>query len=237
MARLAQTESETRRLSEAVRLLDSERERLRARIASLERSIEDITGSIQRQSAAAMAPPAAPVTAVAAATIDANTPMPAATAPEHTAAAPAVVPSPQVATVAPATSAASETGVAPEGTADRITESPVQPAVGADVGGATNFDGLRTLWNSTRKANAASIEGLHPLVAVRETARGRGVELRLIVGPLADPDTAGQFCAALATAKRPCRIVAFEGQELALVAPESPRRPPTAPRSSVRPKP
>ena len=61
-----------------------------------------------------------------------------------------------------------------------------QPALGADLGGAANFDGLRGLWNSTRKTHAVLIEGLHPVVVVRENTRTRAAELRLIVGPMPD---------------------------------------------------
>ncbi len=102
---------------------------------------------------------------------------------------------------------------------------------------------LRGLWNSTRKTHAVLIEGLHPVVIVRENTRTRAAELRLIVGPLPDLETAAQFCATLSAAKRYCQPASFEGAELSLTAPEPPRRPVTAPerkappRPSVRPNP
>jgi hypothetical protein len=52
----AVTEAETRRLATQVRALAADRERLSARIASLERNLDDVTGSIKQQAA-----PAAPV--------------------------------------------------------------------------------------------------------------------------------------------------------------------------------
>ena len=50
-ARSAETENETRRLAQAVQALDAEREQLVTRIATLERNLEDITGSIRAQAA------------------------------------------------------------------------------------------------------------------------------------------------------------------------------------------
>jgi hypothetical protein len=117
----------------------------------------------------------------------------------------------------------------------------LQPAVGADIGGAAHFDALRTLWTSLRRTNAALVEGLHPVVIARENPRFRTAELRLIVGPLHDSEAAAEFCAALAAAKRYCQLATFEGTQLSLVAPEPPRRSVVAPdrksvpRASVRP--
>ena len=111
------------------------------------------------------------------------------------------------------------------------------PAFGVDIGGAASFDGLRALWNSTRKTHAALLEGLHPVVIVRENTRTRAAELRLIVGPLPDPESAAQFCATLAAAKRSCQPATFEGPELSLAAPDPPRRPAAAPERKAAPRP
>jgi hypothetical protein len=53
----AEAESETRRLAEAVRTLAADRNELLTRIGSIEQSLEDITGSINRQTAAESLPP------------------------------------------------------------------------------------------------------------------------------------------------------------------------------------
>ena len=53
-------ENETRRLSETVQALTADRDRLLARVASLERSLEDVTSSIKRQAAAVLGPPTLP---------------------------------------------------------------------------------------------------------------------------------------------------------------------------------
>jgi hypothetical protein len=93
-----------------------------------------------------------------------------------------------------------------------------------DVGGAVNFDGLRVLWHSSRNANAVLFEGLQPLVAVRES-KSRGVDLRLIVGPLASTEAATRMCAALLAARRSCQMTTYEGQPLPLAATPDAERP------------
>ena len=67
VTRAADMENETRRLSETVQALTADRDRLLARVASLERSLEDVTGSIKRQAAAVLAPPTRPLSAITAA--------------------------------------------------------------------------------------------------------------------------------------------------------------------------
>jgi hypothetical protein len=56
--RADEAEAETRRLAVKVRDLSGDRDRLNARLASLERSLDDVTGSITRQRAVAGRPPA-----------------------------------------------------------------------------------------------------------------------------------------------------------------------------------
>ena len=111
----------------------------------------------------------------------------------------------------------------------------IQPrAAGVDIGGATSFDGLRTLWNTIAATHYDLFEGLHPIVAVRENSKSRAADLRLIAGPLTDVETANRICTTLAAAKRYCRLVNFEGQPLALVVPEQNRRPAAKARSPIR---
>ena len=130
---------------------------------------------------------------------------------------------------------------APAAAAIRATTTPTREAsdteaaaageFGVDVGGAPRFDGLRALWHSTKGANPALFEGLHPIVAVRES-KSRGVDLRLIAGPLASTEAATRLCAALMAARRHCQMTTFEGQPLTLSAPEPERRPtPARPRN------
>ena len=208
LARLAATESDTRRLTEVVRTLSTDRERLMARLTVLERNLEDVTGSIKRQ--AAVPPPTA---------------MPAPPSPPGTPATPQNAGEPPNPRQAPNRVAT----VTPSGGAAEPDVTPPKPALGVDLGGAANFDGLRTLWNSIVAANPGLLDGMHPIVSVRENSKNRAADLRLAAGPLADADSAARICATLTAAKRYCLSTAFEGQPLALVAPEPPRRPKAAP--------
>ena len=213
IARINETEAETRRLAEAVRTLNSDRERLLTRIASLERNLEDVTGSIRRQTppAAAAQPQAAAVAAAPATSRE-----PPATVPAS--------PAPPTERTDPASEAAEETG----------------PAQGVDVGGAVSFEGLRALWNSTRTTNAAAVQGLKPVVVVRENTKTRTSEMRLVLGPLANAATAANLCATLTAARRYCQPVPFEGQQLSFAATAAPppaKRPPTAQEKKPAPTP
>lgn len=220
-AQAAELENETRRLAVAVRSLAADRERLLTRVAALERNLEDATGSIRRQAASA-ATESAPALPVPATTTIAATPPARATAPRTPAPPEAdgeedrsqAVTGTQIAT-APATEAA-----APEPTKPKLE-------YGVDIGGAVNFEGLRVLWNSTRNANAALVEGLQPVFVTRET-NTRGVNLRLILGPLPTTEAATRLCAILMAAHRYCQMTTFEGQQLSLAEPPRPAAAPPA---------
>jgi hypothetical protein len=210
-ARSAETENETRRLAQAMQALDAEREQLVTRIATLERNLEDITGSIRAQAAPAPPNPAPPQPAAVGAQ-----PEPAVSQPEPAGSRSAAVGS-EV--------AASETKPA------------AKPDIGIDVGGAPNFEGLRLLWNATRSVHAPGFEDLHPLALARENPKARGVELRLVVGPFADAKAASAICAALTGARRFCQPATYEGQPFSLDERErkpSPpaRRPAPAPKAA-----
>ena len=279
-------------LSEAVSGLTADRDRLVARIASLERNLEDVTGSIKQQAA----PPASvsaqtsmhvPTTAPAPASVPARETTPAqasAPAPASGAAAaprpmPALVPTataptpsspapsaprsqaqPEKEKVTPAVTTAPPAATPPPPPPPgAIAASPSAPAAppaaappptrvanlpeasdpegksrivdfGLDIGWATTFDGLRALWNSVRNNTADLFEDLHPMVAVREN-KSRGVDLRLVVGPVASSEAATQMCATLLAARRFCQMTIFEGQPLpqaSSVTEGEPRRTPSA---------
>lgn len=216
-ARAAEAENETRRLSEALRTLATDRERLVVRISALERNLEDVTGSIKRQVALAPAP---------------------ATADPAPAQRPSDDPPKSDANTAPA-GAASPPAASQIGSAPATPPEPAAAAVaqfGIEIGGAGSFDGLRTLWNSTRSNHAALLEGLHPVVAVRENAQTRAAELRLIVGPAATPDAAARLCAPFVAARRYCQPTTFVGQRLTLTVPVPERRPGTPPKLKTTPR-
>lgn len=203
-ARQTDTEDELRSLAESVRMLAADREQLLARLASLERNLQDVTGALQRD-AAAKAEPVLP-------SIEPPSPAAAITAAREEAEAPA-------ASSAPPTIAAARALPPIEPTRNIAEPAAPRPELGIDIGGAINFAGLRALWNSTRNNKAALLDNLRPLVLARENTRTRNVDLRLIVGPITDFEAAARLCTVLAEAHRYCQPVAFEGQTLSLTEP------------------
>jgi hypothetical protein len=287
--RQTEPDKATRHLTETVSGLTADRDRLAARIATIERNLEDVTGSIKQQAAF---PPASPPTAIQTsvhtptvaptpasvpAQVQSSTPAPApgpasaprpstlpALAPAPTAAAPAPAPpaprsnpaqpektTPPGATAPPPASvplpgaiAAAPTAPAappaatpsPEPTPTRVANLPEASEpdgksrivdFGLDIGGSTTFDGLRALWNSVRNNTADLFDDLHPMVAVREN-KSRGVDLRLVVGPIASSEAATQMCATLLAARRFCQMTIFEGQPLPQASAVTEPRTPTA---------
>ncbi len=180
---------ETGRLAETVRMLSADRERLSARIATLERNLTDMTGSIARPSDAASAT---------------QTPSTPAVIPPEVA-APVSVPVPRP---PPFPSQTQAPAAPPENVATR-------PEFGVDLGGATTVEGLRTLWAGVRSRHGGLLDGLRPIVSVREVARPGGVELRLVAGPFPNAASAARLCATLASLGALCQPALFDGQRLA----------------------
>jgi hypothetical protein len=212
---------EARRLAETVRLLAADRDRLATRVSALERNFEDVTGSI----------PTRPAGERAAAANPGASPLPPALAPGAVMNAEATRASPPPAT-APATVPAQTAALAPTQTPATPVRSvplaPIASATGAaastatktefgiDLGGAATVDGLRNLWATIKGTQAPLLEGLRPVAAVRDGAKPGMVELRLVVGPLANAGVAARLCAALAAAGLTCEPAVFDGQRLAL---------------------
>ncbi|MCC6776170.1 MAG: hypothetical protein IT537_05955 [Hyphomicrobiales bacterium] len=217
---------ELRRVSEVVHMLAGDREQLSVRVGTIERNLEDLTGSIKRQEAALtgtnQVPPAATAPAPAAPAASPTPPPAAPTSSPVAAAPPAGEP---LALTPKATAAVRQPAPAAEASKERAvtTLTPGSEAaaelghgeIAVDVGGATNFEGLRALWTSTKGTGITLLEGLYPVVAVRENNRTSSPELRLLVGPLPNVETAARLCAGFASARRYCQPVAFEGQRLA----------------------
>jgi TolA-binding protein len=87
---------------------------------------------------------------------------------------------------------------------------------GVDLGGANSIDGLRVLWRTLLKSNAAAISSLRPIIVVKERNNGLGMQLRLVAGPLSDAAAAAKICAALMESARSCETSVFDGQRLAI---------------------
>jgi hypothetical protein len=234
--RAADAESATRQLSEAISGLAADRDRLVTRIAKIERNLEEVTGSIKQQQQAVASPPAPAASPVAPPAV---TPAPAATPPASRN-QPEPTP-PQAATAAPAGAIAPAPSAPSFARVASVPEAPeVEPAksrivdFAIDIGGATTFEGLRALWSSVRGATADLFDDLHPMVAVRES-KSRGLDLRLVVGPIASTEAATRMCATLLAARRYCQMTIFEGQPLPQTALEPERRPAPAPTRTTSP--
>jgi hypothetical protein len=85
-----------------------------------------------------------------------------------------------------------------------------------DLGAATNVNTLRAHWGSVRAAHPAILEGMRPLVSVRQSSRPGFTEFHLVAGPIADADAAAKMCQLLAAARVQCRPSTFDGQRLDL---------------------
>jgi len=224
-------EIEAHRLSEAINVLAADRDRLQVRVSALERSLDDITGSI------ATAPPAGPPTAAepapaaappAAAPPAAAPPVPAPPLAALSAVAPAATPATaRQAPLPAATNPPARTAVPPSGAASRepaiapeesgaVGSVATKTEFGVDLGGATTVGALRALWQSLHDGHEALLEGLRPLMAVREGSKPGTVELRLVAGPVANAGAAARLCAALTSTGLPCQASIFDGQRLAL---------------------
>lgn len=134
--------------------------------------------------------------------------------PLPTAKVPSAAPdAPQQATVdpPPEASAALSLETRPEGPAT-VTRT----KLGLDIGTAKSLEGLRTLWRAAQRRHPTQLEGLHPIVHVRELSRPGGIQLRLVAGPIPTAAAAARLCAEIATNGTPCEPALFDGQRLAL---------------------
>jgi hypothetical protein len=86
---------------------------------------------------------------------------------------------------------------------------------GIDLGSASSIRGLRSLWRSILKSEAKELTSLHPIIALKERSNGgRGLQLRLVAGPLSDAAEAAKICAVLSENGRTCETAVFNGQRL-----------------------
>jgi hypothetical protein len=286
-----ESQNEARRLASAIETLNSDRDRLYARVTVLEQGLDSVTGAVARQNSApawpqaATAAPATPeppqpasqnpapapvVSPVAAAPAKPAEKPPADTAPakDSSAAAPQRAQAPQAQApqnspqnspaVTPATPLmASKSMLAPpdapagklipsETPMSAITASPMPEVVasaqaadtaerdppkvavqrtefGVDVGSANSLGGLRALWRGLLKSKSnAPLAALRPIIVVKESNSGLGMQLRLVAGPLADAAAAAKICAVMLESERTCETTVFDGQRLSMKAEEAP---------------
>ncbi|HWK95724.1 MAG TPA: hypothetical protein VNR39_09900 [Pseudolabrys sp.] len=226
----AQRVEENRRLETRLRELAADRDKLNARLATLEQNFSDLTGSIKRDMAAlAVTKPAAPAPALAPppavthvapkpearlepraeakpqdkqeVALPAEGPVPAAEGPTAAATQP-----PQTANVPmPPTRMAA----APTATPDE----PRKAELGVDLGGARSMEILQARWVAVKANFGPVIEGLRPLAGYDD--RPGIIPYRLIVGPLPNAAAAAQICTRMHASKVPCRTVDYVGEKLA----------------------
>ena len=212
-------ETAARQLAQAVRGLADDRDRLATRLTTLERDMDDTTGSIKKQIEAVKtaksdappwpegAPPVPMTPADIAAMVKTVSPPPA-----PAAAANAPSPSPPIAAnPSPPSQPAAATSPSPAEAAP-----PAATAYGADIGTALTMKALHARWTSLRTAHPALFEGLQPLVSLKQNPRTNKAELHLIVGPYSNADAAEQFCDFIVPFHLTCQPAMFDGSRLAL---------------------
>jgi hypothetical protein len=195
-------DAETKRLARAVRLLSADRDRLATGVASLERTIDDLTGSIDRL------PLTEPPTGVL--------PGPITPSPAPTLALPA--PAPIVPVARRGSILATLEYYARSSTAadDPAASVPTVADFGVDLGGANSVDGLRALWASLRAKHAPLLKGLWPIMLVRDRSKPGTFDLRLVAGPLPNAEHTTRLCATFAALGVSCQPAVFNGQKMAL---------------------
>jgi hypothetical protein len=183
------TETVTRQIADAVRVLASNDEQLRNRVAAVEHDLDDVTGSIRQVAAVSEA--------------------------RRTEAGPTVSVTAALTTAAPATL---DHAPAPPPFASTEATTPAEPPptqYGVDIGSGLTLQALRARWQTLRAAHPALLEGLQPIASVKETPHRGKIELRLVAGPLAQPGAATQLCSALTLFGMFCQPAIYDGQRLA----------------------
>jgi hypothetical protein len=126
-------------------------------------------------------------------------------------------PMPEVVAAAPPPDATE----ADEAQADEPKVAVQRTEFGVDVGGANSIPGLRALWRGLLKSKSnAALTTLRPIIVVKESSTGLGMQLRLVAGPLSDAAAAAKICATMVENDRACGTTVFDGQRLALKADE-----------------
>ncbi len=124
-----------------------------------------------------------------------------------------------------------------QATAEAVLPKIQRTEFGVDVGGANSIAGLRALWRGLLKSRSnAQLAALQPIIVIREGSGGRGMQLRLVAGPLGDAAAAAKLCAVLTENDRDCETAVYDGQRLSLKADEAPAAKPAAPPASGKKK-
>jgi hypothetical protein len=194
-------QAETQRLAQAVHGLTIDNEQLKARLASVEQDLNDVTGSIGKQIEAVQ-------------TADAT---------RRTDDGPSIAATANVSTMLPAVLLPTANAFPPSSSPDSVAANqpteetaPARTAYGVDIGSGLTIQALRTRWAAIRSAHPEVLDGLEPILTVREIPRANHVELRLVAGPLPDAGAAAQLCASLTPLGLFCQPAMYDGQHLAV---------------------
>jgi hypothetical protein len=86
---------------------------------------------------------------------------------------------------------------------------------GVDLGTANSLNGLRALWRGLLKSRSnAPLQALRPVIMIKESTKGLGMQLHLVAGPLNDAGAAAKICAVMTENDRSCETTVFDGQRL-----------------------
>ncbi len=86
---------------------------------------------------------------------------------------------------------------------------------GVDLGTANSLNGLRALWGGLLKSRSnAPLQALRPVIMIKESSKGLGMQLHLVAGPLNDAGAAARICAVMTENDRSCETTVFDGQRL-----------------------
>ncbi len=109
-----------------------------------------------------------------------------------------------------------DSGSAKSAESSEATATAVQKTEFAvDLGGANSIAGLRALWRGLVKTNT-DLAPLRPIIMLKESQTGLGMQLRLGAGPLSDAAAAARICAVLAESQRGCETTVYDGQRLGM---------------------
>ena len=151
-------------------------------------------------------------------------------APKQAVATPPAAPAEPAASPKPETLAAIPAEEPKDATAEDSKTAVQRTEFAVDLGSANSVGGLRALWRGAVAFNPA-LKTLNPIIMVRESKTGLGMQLRLAAGPLQDAATAAKICAAIAATKRGCETTVYDGQRLAMGSGD------TQPQSATTPEP
>src|SRR5215208_2679448 len=224
-SRRTDMENDRRSLNETLRLLASDRDRLMARVNSIESNLDDITGSIKSQLAerpmsetGRLQERANSHDALPAITGDTRPTKPA-DLPDWLANAPEPWPSPSSATEFAPAPPSPEPAPSVRVSALPAGAQPTPPTVltrtefGVDLGSGSDLNEVRNLWNTAKARHGRMFGNLRPIV-VRRHDRAGNPEYRLVIGPLSNANAAAKLCATLGAADIMCSTRPYQGERL-----------------------